>query len=179
VIAEERNLLALGLSVRQINAANPALQELADEISALSVQSGGSSRQNALTAQLMMMTQRMAKNANTMLAEAVIDPEVSFLLGKDTNTFRDTLRGLIEGSEAQRIARVGDAELRGKLGELEVAFKEYQRAVSEILGNQHGGERQARDLRSVQRQRNPAQASEQLNDAYAASCRAGASTWSS
>ena len=63
VIAEERNLLALGLSVRQINAANPALQELADEISALSVQSGGSARQNALTAQLMMLTQRMAKNA--------------------------------------------------------------------------------------------------------------------
>src|SRR5881394_1490682 len=48
VIAEERNLLALGLSVRQINAANPTLQELADEISALSVQSGGSARQNAL-----------------------------------------------------------------------------------------------------------------------------------
>jgi len=136
VIAEERNLLALGLSVRQINAANPTLQELADEISALSVQSGGSARQNALTAQLMMMTQRMAKNANTMLAEAVIDPEVSFLLGKDTNTFRDTLKGLIEGSEAQRISRVNDAELRGKLGELESAFKEYQRAVSEILGNQ-------------------------------------------
>ena len=136
VIAEERNLLALGLSVRQINAANPALQELADEISALSVQSGGSARQNALTAQLMMLTQRMAKNANTMLAEAQIDPEVSFLLGKDTNTFRDTLKGLIDGSEAQRIARVNDAELRGKLGELESAFKEYQRAVSEILGNQ-------------------------------------------
>jgi twitching motility protein PilJ len=136
VIAEERNLLALGLSVRQINAAAPALQELADEISALSVQTGGSARQNALTAQLMMMTQRMAKNANTMLAEAVIDPEVSFLLGKDTNTFRDTLKGLIDGSESQRIQRVSDAELRGKLAELESAFKEYQRAVSEILGNQ-------------------------------------------
>src|SRR6185503_2028271 len=74
VIGEERNLLALGLSVRQINAANPALQELADEIAALSVQSGGSARQNAITSQLMMLTQRMAKNANTMLAEAVIDP---------------------------------------------------------------------------------------------------------
>src|SRR5207253_9044756 len=67
---------------------------------------------------------------------AQIDPEVSFLLGKDTNTFRDTLKGLIDGSEAQRIGRVNDAELRGKLGELESAFKEYQRAVSEILGNQ-------------------------------------------
>src|SRR5713226_4733035 len=38
VIAEEQNLLALGQAVRAINASNPALQELADEISALSVQ---------------------------------------------------------------------------------------------------------------------------------------------
>jgi|SRR5688572_13435268 twitching motility protein PilJ len=136
VIAEERNLLALGQSVRAINLNNPTLQELADEIAALSVQTGGSVRQNAITAQLMMLTQRMAKNANTMLAEAVIDPEVAFLLGKDTNTYRHTLQGLLAGSESMRIQRVADAELRGKLSELEGAFKEYQRAVSAILGNQ-------------------------------------------
>ena len=167
VIAEERNLLALGLSVRQINAANPALQELADEISALSAQSGGSARQNATTAQLMMLTQRLAKNANTMLAEAVIDPEVSFLLGKDTNTFRDTLRGLIDGSEALRIARVNDPELRGKLGEMEAAFKEYQRAVSEILGNQQrlvSAKRATFDLFNDSEAL--LKAAEQLNDAY-------------
>src|SRR5688500_11046748 len=91
VIAEERNLVALGQSVRAINMNNPALQELADVVAALSVQTGGSARQNAITAQLMMLTQRMAKNANTMLAEAVVDPEVAFLLGKDTNTYRHTL----------------------------------------------------------------------------------------
>jgi twitching motility protein PilJ len=136
VITEERNLVALGQSVRAINVTNPTLQELADEISALSVQTGGSARQNAITAQLMMLTQRMAKNANTMLAEAVVDPEVAFLLGKDTNTFRNTLQGLLQGSEPMRIQRVADAELRGKLGELEGGFKEYQRAVSSILGNQ-------------------------------------------
>jgi twitching motility protein PilJ len=136
VIAEERNLLALGQSVRSINLNNPTLQELADEIAALSVQTGGSVRQNAITAQLMMLTQRMAKNANAMLAEAVIDPEVAFLLGKDTNTYRNTLQGLLAGSDSMRIQRVADAELHGKLGELESAFKEYQRAVSAILGNQ-------------------------------------------
>jgi twitching motility protein PilJ len=136
VIAEERNLVALGQSVRLINLNNPALQELADEVAALSVQTGGSARQNAITAQLMMLTQRMAKNANTMLAEAVVDPEVAFLLGKDANTYRHTLQGLLQGSESMRIQQVADAELRGKLGELEAAFKEYQRAVSTILGSQ-------------------------------------------
>src|SRR5918996_2617817 len=136
VIAEQSNLLNLGRSVRAINVSNPALQELADEVAALSVQSGGSARQNAHTAQLMMLTQRMAKNANAMLAEAVIDPEVSFLLGKDVNSFRDILQGLLQGSEALRLQRVADPELRGKLAEMDIAFREYQRAVASILGNQ-------------------------------------------
>jgi twitching motility protein PilJ len=135
VIGEERNLVALGEAVRSININNPALLELADEIAALSVQSGGSNRQNALVAQLVMLTQRMAKNANTMLAGDIVDPEVAFLLGKDTNTFRDALQGLIQGNEALRIARVGDPEMRGKLAELDTGFKQYQAGVSEILGN--------------------------------------------
>ncbi len=149
VIAEERNLVSLGQAVRSINAGNPALQELTDEIAAISVQSGGSARQNAIAAQLMMLTQRMAKNANAMLAEEIIDPEVSFLLGKDSNTYRDTLQGLLQGSEALRIGRVSDAEMRGKLGELESAFKDYQRAVSEILGNMQrlvSAKRASRDM---------------------------------
>jgi twitching motility protein PilJ len=135
VIAEEKNLVALGAAVRLINDNNPALLELADEIAALSVQTGGSARQNATTAHLVMLTQRMAKNANAMLAADVVDPEVAFLLGKDTNTFRDLLHGLLQGSEAQRVARVSDAEMRGKLGELENGFKQYQAGVQQILGN--------------------------------------------
>ena len=167
VIGEEKNLIGLGNAVRLMNERNPALQELADEVSALSVQTGGSTRQNAIASQLMMLTQRMAKNANTMLAEAVIDPEVSFLLGKDTNTFRDTLQGLLAGSDALRIQRVSDAELRGKLGEMEGAFKEYQKAVGDILGSQQrliAAKRATFDL--FRDSETLLRAAEQLNTAY-------------
>jgi twitching motility protein PilJ len=169
VIAEQNNLLNLGRAVRTINDRNPALQELADEVAALSVQTGGSARQNANAAQLMMLTQRMAKNANTMLAEAVIDPEVSFLLGKDTNTFRDILQGLLQGSDALRIQRVSDAELRGKLGELEAGFKDYQAAVSSILGNQQQLVNAKRaSFALFQDSESLLQAAEALNSAYEA-----------
>ncbi|MGH8686880.1 MAG: methyl-accepting chemotaxis protein [Burkholderiales bacterium] len=149
VLDEQANLVALGVAVRAINANNPELQELAEEIAALSVQTRGSDPQNAITSRLTMLTQRMAKNANTMLAENVVDPEVAFLLGKDTNSFRDTVRGLLQGDETLRIARVTDTEMRGKLGELQTAFAEYQRAVSNILGNQArlvGAKRAAFDI---------------------------------
>ena len=169
VLAEDRNLVSLGQSVRSINAGNPAMQELADEVFALSVQSGGAIRQNAIGAQLMMLTQRMAKNANTMRTEAVVDPEVSFLLGKDVNTFRSMLQGMVQGSEALRVQPVADAELRGKLGELEAAFKEYQKAVADILGNQQrlvNAKRASSDLFNDSEAL--LRAAEQLGEAYGA-----------
>src|SRR5689334_11779143 len=135
VIREEPNLVALASAVRSINQNNPALLENAEEVAALSVQQGGTARQNAVAAQLVMLTQRMAKNANTMLAADVVDPEVAFLLGKDTNTFRDLVQGLLQGNEAQRIQRVEDAQIRAKLADLQTGFREYQTGVSQILGN--------------------------------------------
>ena len=167
VSGEERNLVALGEAVRSINANNPTLLELADEISALSVQGGGSARQNAVAGQLVMLTQRMAKNANTMLAGDVVDPEVAFLLGKDTNTFRDILQGLLKGNEALRISEARDPEIKSKLSELEVGFREYQRAVSEILGNMQrlvNAKRATRDI--FNESESLLAASEQLNNAY-------------
>jgi twitching motility protein PilJ len=167
VLDEEKNLVALGSAVRSINNTNQSLQEITDEIAALSVQGGGSARQNAITAQLMMITQRMAKNANTMLAENVVDPEVAFLLGKDTNTFRDTVQGLLQGNPAQRISRVEDPEMRGKVGELQAGFADYQRAVNDILGNQArlvGAKRASFDM--FNDSESLLQAAERLNTAY-------------
>jgi twitching motility protein PilJ len=77
----------------------------------------------------------MAKNANALLAGESIDPEVAFLLGKDTNTFRDVLSALTKGSEAMRIQGASDPEVRERLAELERAYTQYQGAVSGILGN--------------------------------------------
>ena len=135
VVREEPNLVALGAAVRAINENNPALLETADEVSALSVQSGASVRQNAIAAQLVMLTQRMAKNANAMLAGDVVDPEVAFLLGKDSEYVPRPAAGAAAGQRgAAHHARLGP-ELRGKLAELEAGFKEYQVAVSRILGN--------------------------------------------
>jgi twitching motility protein PilJ len=74
-----------------------------------------------------MLTQRIAKNASALLVGDEINPEVAFLLGKDTNAFRDILQALGKGSN--------DADTREKLGDLDKAFKSYQAAVGSILGN--------------------------------------------
>jgi twitching motility protein PilJ len=128
-------LASLGNSIRAINANNPVMLELAEQISALKLQANASPREVSVAGQLVMLTQRMAKNANSLLAGDAIDPEVAFLLGKDTNTFRDLLQGLSEGSEALRLPASTDAETKEKLAELTKSFADYQKAVAGILGN--------------------------------------------
>ncbi len=135
VIEQQKNLVQLGASIRAINANNPQLLELAEQVASLKLSAGANSRELSASAQLVMLTQRMAKNANALLAGESIDPEVAFLLGKDTNTFRELLLALAKGSDALRLSAATDPELKERLAELDRAFAAYQQAVSGILGN--------------------------------------------
>ncbi|WP_313952067.1 methyl-accepting chemotaxis protein [Accumulibacter sp.] len=131
----EKNLISLGKDVASINDKNPQLLELSEQIAALKLQSSASIREIAAANQLVMLTQRIAKNANSLLVGDAIDAEIAFLLGKDTNTFRDTMKALSKGSEALRIGATTDPDTKAKLSELDVSFSEYRTAVGGILGN--------------------------------------------
>jgi twitching motility protein PilJ len=127
VIGQEANLVALGKNVTTIDNENPVMLELAEQVAALKLQAGAGAREIAAANQLVMLTQRIAKNASALLVGDEINPEVAFLLGKDTNAFRDILQGLNKGGS--------DADTREKLTELDKAFKSYQAAIGGILGN--------------------------------------------
>ena len=135
VLAQQKNLISLGAAVKAINDNNPVLLDLAEQVSALKLQSQAGPREISAAGQLVMLTQRMAKNANALLASDVIDPEVTFLLGKDSNTFRDIVLALTKGSDALRVSAARDAETQEKLKELDGAYQEYRKAVNSILGN--------------------------------------------
>lgn len=135
VVNETKTLLGLGAAVRTINGRNSTLSDLAEELVALTSGSAPSTRQSVVAGEIMVLTQRIAKNANIMLGADTIDPEVAFLLSKDTNTFRDNLQSLINGRENPRTVPVTGPEAKAKLAELDTAFKEYLGSVTEILGN--------------------------------------------
>ncbi len=128
VLKEKKNLTALGASVASINAKNPHLLELSEQIAALKLQGGASPREIATASQVVMLTQRIAKNANALQVANAIDPDVTFLLGKDTNTFREQLEQL------QKMTSEG-SDAKAKLNELEAVAKDNLAAVSAILGS--------------------------------------------
>ena len=127
MLGQEQTLIGLGQNVGIIDTKNPVMLELTEQVAALKLQSNASIRDIAAANQLVMLTQRIAKNAAVIQGGEVLNPEVAVLLGKDTNNFRDTLASL------QR--NTGDLETRAKLAELEAAFKEYANAIGNILSN--------------------------------------------
>ena len=135
MVSQETALIGLGQNVAIIDAKNPNLLELSEQVATLKLQNGGGVREIAAANQLVMLTQRISKNAAAMQSGETLNPEVAVLLGKDANLFRDVLNGLIKGSESLRLAAAGDSETRAKLTELDGAFKEYSSAVGSILSN--------------------------------------------
>ena len=135
LIKEQKNLVGLGAAVAQVNGSNPQLLDLAERVQALKLQNAASTREISTAGQLVMLTQRLAKNANALLAGETVDSEVAFLLGKDTNEFRTLLVALREGNAQMRLAPSKDPETAARLEELATAFKTYQDSASAILGN--------------------------------------------
>jgi twitching motility protein PilJ len=134
----ETNLVSLGKDVALINERNPRLLELAEQVAALKLQGSAGVRDIVAANLLLMLTQRIAKNAHALLLGEVIGAETALLLSTDTTTFRDTIQALARGSDTLRIAPTTDPETKRKLAELEASSGEYRAAVDRILGNMQG-----------------------------------------
>jgi len=135
ILNRQKELTGFGQTLQKMNALSPVLLELTEQISTLKVQGGGSAREINAAGQLVMLTQRLGRSTNEFLTSEGVNPETAFLLGKDTNTFRDLVDGFLNGSDVLRLAASKDADTRDKLAELQKTFAEYQVWVSSILGN--------------------------------------------
>jgi twitching motility protein PilJ len=135
ILSMKKELSGFGATLQKLNTLSPVLLELTEQIATLKVQSGATAREISAAGQLVMLTQRLGRSANEFLTSEGVNPETAFLLGKDTNTFRDITEGFLSGSDMLRLSATKEQDTRDKLVELQKAFAEYQESVSSILGN--------------------------------------------
>jgi twitching motility protein PilJ len=133
IVAQEKALTAFGDIIKRINEATPRLLQLTEEISALKLQGGSSNREIAASGQLVMLTQRLGKSANSLVSGESANAEVALTLGRDINLFRDLTQALLTGSEALRIAATTDAETRSRLQELAKFYGDFQTSIAGAL----------------------------------------------
>ena len=135
ILKLKKQLTGFGTTLQKLNTLSPTLLELTEQIATLKAQGGASPREISAAGQLVMLTQRLGRSANEFLTSEGVNPETAFLLGKDTNTFRDITEGFLNGSDVLRLSATKDADTRDKLTELQKSFAEYQKSVAGILGN--------------------------------------------
>lgn len=135
ILKLKKELTGFGATLEKLNELSPVLLELTEQIATLKAQGGATPREISAAGQLVMLTQRLGRSANEFLTSEGVNPETAFLLGKDTNTFRDITEGFLNGSEVLRLTATKDQDTRDKLTELQSSFAEYQASVATILAN--------------------------------------------
>lgn len=135
LMSARANLINLGKNVTSISTGSSQLADLSDELVGLLQQAGGSTSQLLATERLGGLAQRMGRGANELLAGDSANPEVAFLLGKDVNTYRDTLKALDQGNDVMRVNAIKDSESRAKLDELKKLFQNFAMSADNVLQN--------------------------------------------
>ncbi len=97
ILAQQKTLVSLNQSVKRINALSLDLQEVSEQLANQLADGGVGVREVSRANRLVMLSQRLPKNANLLLSSDLLDPAVVLQLEKDTTLFRDTVQSLMEG----------------------------------------------------------------------------------
>ncbi|MDA8127287.1 MAG: methyl-accepting chemotaxis protein [Betaproteobacteria bacterium] len=102
ILSQQKNLVAMSVNIKRINDLSVDLQEVAEQLASQLADSGASVREVSRANHLVMLSQRLPKNANLLLSSELIDPAVVMQLEKDTTSFRDTVQALMAGGASRK-----------------------------------------------------------------------------
>jgi twitching motility protein PilJ len=133
ILAAQKDLVSLAQNIAQIRVGSEEMATLSQELTGLMTQSGSPPGQVLRANRLTFLAERLGRGSAEILGTEVIDPEVPFLIGKDTNDLRTLLAALESGNESMGIVPIRDAEARAKHAELKKQFASFEQNVGPIL----------------------------------------------
>ncbi|MGE5319760.1 MAG: methyl-accepting chemotaxis protein [Hyphomicrobiaceae bacterium] len=101
ILSQQKNLVAMSQSIKSINKLSADLQKVAERLANQLAASGASVSEVSRADHLVVLSQRLPKNANLLLSAELIDPAVVAQLEKDTTSFRDTVQALMSGGASR------------------------------------------------------------------------------
>ena len=133
ILGAQNDLISLSKNIAQIRVGAEEMATMSQELTGLMSQSGSPPAQVVKANRLTFLAERLGRGSAEILGSETIDPEVPFLIGKDTNDLRDLIKALESGNDAMGIAALRDADSRGMLGDLKKQFGQFEKNVSPIL----------------------------------------------
>jgi twitching motility protein PilJ len=126
LLRDQKLLVALAAAAERMERDNLQLLEHAERVQNQKLARGAPAAEVAAASRLVMLSQRLVRGAQHLVAADRVEPEVEFLLGKDANEFRATL--------ARLRAAARDDETTRALEALAARFAPTQDAVVAVLG---------------------------------------------
>ncbi len=133
IVNNQAGLTALAAGVDGINRGHAELAATAESVAAQVAQSVAGTREIAAAGQLATLTQRITRTVNALVGSNDVNSDVAAALTRDVALFRESLNGLLRGSD--HLTSVRDAEARRGLVELQRRFAEYDARISAIVEN--------------------------------------------
>jgi twitching motility protein PilJ len=126
LLRDQKLLVSLAAAAERLERGNAALLERAERVQNLKLARAAPPAEVAAASRLVMLSQRMARGAQLLVAAEHVEPEVEFLLGKDVNEFRTALEALRKGARDEEMTRAVEA--------LAARFAPAQDAIVAVLG---------------------------------------------
>ncbi len=133
ILAAKNDLVALARNIAQVRAGAEEMGTISQELLGLMTQTGSAPIQVIRATRVTVLAERLGRGSAEILGSETIDPEVPFLIGKDTNDMRELLKALESGNEAMGMTAIRDPEARAKLAELKKQFGDFEKNVGPIL----------------------------------------------
>ena len=135
-LAAQKSLLLNLAGVRgQINEVNPQLLENSQIVAAQKVQAGASAREVSASAELVMLTQRIAKNVNQVINGETFSADAARTLQNDVSDFSKLTDSLLNGDERLRIAAATDTETKRNLIDLKKTIIKIEKPLDSVVTN--------------------------------------------
>ena len=135
---QKASLMAMSQALQAIHKNTQTLLEQSEAVVSLKLQQGAPTSEIAAASQLAMLSQRIAKSASDFQTGSGASAEAVFLLGKDLNTFKEIVGGLLNGSNELRLSAARDGAVREKLQALSNQYEATLKDGSAVLGNLKG-----------------------------------------
>ena len=135
ILAAKNDLSELSRNIAQVRAGSEELAELSQDLTGLMQQSGAPPVQVLKVNRLTFLSERLGRGSAEILGGEIIDPTVPFLMGKDTNDFRELIKALESGSDALGISALRDGDAKAKVAKLRESFNKFEENIKPILGS--------------------------------------------
>jgi len=133
ILAAQKDLVSLARNIAQIRVGAEEMATVSQELTGVMTQTGSTPGQVIRASRITLLAERLGRGSAEILGSETIDPEVPFLIGKDTNDLRAHIAALESGNDSMGMVAIRDAEARAKLGELKKQFGEFEKNVGPIL----------------------------------------------